>query len=363
MILKVVDSMKVKIFAPDLSNETDKKKCVPLFYPYPLLQTDFEAAIEKYGEWIKGFEFVDELHLCDIVAPVYYVNDYYKLNRHHLLLQMNNDAIKAGKLTVCWTNGDEGMTPPLKHFHLFRTGGYLHKNKGNEFCFPPFFADPVERYYDNVLPLVTAKPEKPLIGFCGQGRAGVLKLSKDIGRNIIHRILKMLHRRVDDVEKTGSPVYHRSRMLDVLERSPLVDTNFIRHKLYRAGIRNKNEREDSNRLFYANMKTSPYIFCYRGNGNFSVRLYETLASGRIPLMVRSDNNLPWHNKIDWNVFPQVPSNETNKIDQILADFHCRLSEEDFINLQKHARRIWEDYLSYKGFMKQFITQYATSVNM
>lgn len=354
--------MKVKIFAPDLSDEIDKKKCVPLFYPYPLLKQDFEAAVKKHGEWLNGFEFVDEISLCDFVAPVYYVNDYYKWKKQHLLFEINAAATKAGKLTVCWTNGDEGITPALKNFHLFRTGGYRHKNKGNEFCYPSFFADPVEKYYHNVFPLLTKKAERPLIGFCGQGRAGVLKLVKDIGRNIKQRIQKKTGQRFDDIEKMESHVYNRSRMLDILERSTFVDTNFIRHKLYRAGVRNKDERENSNLQFYENMKASPYIYCYRGNGNYSVRLYETLASGRIPLMVRTDNNLPWETKIDWQIFPQVPSTETNNVDKILAQFHQGLSEDDFVNLQKKARKIWEDYLSYRGFMKQFIVQYGGVFN-
>lgn len=354
--------MKVKIFAPDLSVEVDRKKCVPLFYPFQLLKQDFEAAVKKHGEWLNGLEFVDEIGLCDIVAPVYYVNDYYKWKKKHWLFETNAAAAEAGKLIVCWTNGDKGITPALKNFHLFRTGGYQHKNKGNEFCYPPFFADPVEKYYNSILPLIRRKTERPLIGFCGQGRAGVLKLFKDVGRNIKHRIDKITGQNFDDNEKIGSPVYDRSCMLDVLEKSAIVDTNFIRHNLYRAGIQNKNEREESNQLFYKNMKESSYIYCYRGNGNFSVRLYETLASGRIPLIVKSDNNLPWENKIDWSIFPQVPSNQINNIDKILARFHQKISEDDFVKLQKQARKIWEDYLSYTGFMKQFIAQYTGIVN-
>jgi len=58
----------------------------------------------------------------------------------------------------------------------------------------------------------------------------------------------------------------------------------------------------------------------------------------------------------------VPSTETNNVDKILAQFHQGLSEDDFVNLQKKARKIWEDYLSYRGFMKQFIVQYGGVFN-
>ena len=51
--------------------------------------------------------------------------------------------------------------------------------------------------------------------------------------------------------------------------------------------------------FYENMVSSDYIVCVRGGGNFSVRLYETLAMGRIPIFINTDCLLPLNKSIDW----------------------------------------------------------------
>ncbi len=46
------------------------------------------------------------------------------------------------------------------------------------------------------------------------------------------------------------------------------------------------QTEINKKLFDENMETSEFTFCPRGNGNFSIRFYESLYSGRIPIIIK-----------------------------------------------------------------------------
>jgi hypothetical protein len=249
--------------------------------------------------------------------------------------------------------------PGFENFHIYRHGGYLSKNAGNQFAYPVFFEDPASSFYEGKLIFHEHKTDKPVIGFCGQARGGLKKWSLDVGKGLCLRLLKAVQKWPYDNEKLISTTIQRSKLLDNLEKSPLVQTNFIRRTKYRGGAKTAEEKRENSTEFYANMRQSQYICCYRGVGNYSVRLFETMASGRIPLIIKSDNNLPFEHEIDWGIFPSIPYNKCQNIAQYIADFHSSLSNGQFIFLQTEARRIWEDFLTYKSFMTKWYNKYST----
>lgn len=348
----------IRIFSPGIFSEANSKLYVPVFFPFVKNKDNPKTKTEIFGEWINYFTLTDNIEECNMVVPPYFVDHYYKQNKKHILQQINAEAVRHHKLTVCFTSGDHGITPTLQNFHLYRNGGYASKNKSNQFVFPVFFPDPKEKFYNNNLQIHTTKSPKPVIGFCGQGNADLRKKYIDYSRNLLQRFSSMTGKSAGDPEPIISPVYIRSQILNVLESSSLVQTNFKRFTKYRAGAVNKEEKEKSSLLYFENMQQSEYILCYRGTGNFSVRLYETLASARIPIIIHSDNNMLHADKIDWNIFPNIQEKDSQSIDKAVADFHNKLSNESFTQLQLHARKIWEEYISYKGFMWHFIEKYS-----
>src|SRR5690606_18408840 len=105
---------------------------------------------------------------------------------------------------------------------------------------------------------------------------------------------------------------------------------------------------------YNNLKDSDYVVCVRGAGNFSVRFYETLAMGRIPIFINTDCALPLEEKIDWKKHVVwVEYKERHKVVQKLMEFHSGLTEEDFIDLQLANRKLWEEKLRLGGFFKHY----------
>jgi len=104
--------------------------------------------------------------------------------------------------------------------------------------------------------------------------------------------------------------------------------------------------------FVYNIISSHYCLATRGNGNFSYRLYEIMSLGRIPLFVNTDAVLPYEEFIDYKkYFCWVEEKDLKKIAKIVLDFNNKISNEDFISLQKKIREIYEEWISPVGFHK------------
>ena len=92
----------------------------------------------------------------------------------------------------------------------------------------------------------------------------------------------------------------------------------------------------------------------RGGGNYSIRFYETLCLGRIPIMVNTDCKLPFEEKINWKeICVWINENDSMRINDVIIDYHNNITEKQFIERQNYCREIWVKYLSKEGFYNQF----------
>jgi len=353
--------MKLRIYSPDIHLHAKNHTHIspPLYFVF-YKDLSQQQLIEKFGEWLNRIELVNSIEDCDIVIPATQINRYYEQGKLKDLVAINELAVAHGKLMVCWTGNDYGITPKeLQHFHLYRNGGYRSRNKGNEFLSSFYNKDPLVQYY-NGANSYTTKQDKPYVGFCGQGKTTLSKHLRILGIRIYHKLLYSLGKRLYDAEEIIDAVKVRERLLNFLEQSPLIEANFIRYNKYRGGVVTPEEAVKSERAFYENIRQSMYTVCYRGNGNFSIRFYETLCMGRIPVIVLSDNNLPFPDLIDWSIFPVVKEQEYSKIATIINDYHQRHTNEELMVLQKRARDIFTSHISYAGFMNTFTSRYLPS---
>lgn len=101
---------------------------------------------------------------------------------------------------------------------------------------------------------------------------------------------------------------------------------------------------DSKKRYAAALKQAKFILCPRGNGCGSVRLFETLKTGRVPIILSDRYVLPSH--IDWEscsiVLPEaqlasIPSVVSNAMDRWPA-------------MARAARKVWEDNFSDTGLL-------------
>ena len=79
-------------------------------------------------------------------------------------------------------------------------------------------------------------------------------------------------------------------------------------------------------LFKTNMLANQYQVCARGNANWSLRFYETMAYGRIPVYVESGGMTPadwWYGKLQDRLddFPGVYVKDVNDIEWEILKYH------------------------------------------
>jgi hypothetical protein len=114
-------------------------------------------------------------------------------------------------------------------------------------------------------------------------------------------------------------------------------------------------------VFYNNIFNNIYTFCIRGFGNFSVRFYETLAVGRIPVLLNTDCRLPLTDSIDWKKHVVI-LNESKKeslVKQIL-DYHNSKSNNEIMIIQKNNRLLWEAYLRRHSFFMKVHDEFTSN---
>jgi hypothetical protein len=94
--------------------------------------------------------------------------------------------------------------------------------------------------------------------------------------------------------------------------------------------------------YAAKLRASRYVLCPRGIGTSTFRLFETLQSGRVPVIL-SDSWVPtpW---IDWDrIALRVPEADVARLPEI-----CLAHEARWPDMAREARRVWETWFSPEG---------------
>lgn len=259
---------------------------------------------------------------------------------------------------------------PIKNAIIFNSAINKSKRPENVFPWPHFFEDFIEKYNNGNLNL-RKKSEKPIVGFCGYAPP----LNTTIGREKIVGMIKLAANYLGLLQRFPNRIAHsyRARSIIGLMRSKKVVPNFRLKSNFAFGPDGMNtgntgeSNVDFRRGFVENILESDYTLCIRGLGNNSIRFFETLCCGRIPVFVNTDSTLPFEDLIDWkNLCVWVEEKDIDNVGDVVQRFHEQISEEDFINLQRKLRSIWEEYLSPVGFFKHlslFVNRpYAKVVN-
>jgi hypothetical protein len=104
-------------------------------------------------------------------------------------------------------------------------------------------------------------------------------------------------------------------------------------------------------LFRNNLLANQYNLCARGNGNYSQRLYETLAAGRIPVYIESGGRIPFDHFVDYQSFDDfVWVTDPKKAAEAVIEFH---ETHNLKTAQYNCRKIYEDFLSPVAQVKLF----------
>jgi hypothetical protein len=255
-------------------------------------------------------------------------------------------ARQAGLPCLFFDSSDTHTPCAPGHGTVYRSAVFLSQMTAAERAMPPTCEDLL--LYRDGRPQPRAKGPRPVVGFCGY----LVPAWKSA----------MLRLRGERDKADGHDV--RRRSVASLRGSPLVDTNFLIRASYWGGaIRARQDAALVARVrdeFVDNMFGCDYVLCARGAGNFSLRFYETLSAGRIPLLINTDCALPLSDRIDWKAHCVVVEwNRVREASRILADFHGSLSDRRFAELQAANRELWDRLLNPLSFLKLAVQEAVT----
>lgn len=262
--------------------------------------------------------------------------------------------VEATTLTVLsFVTGDQGVSiPPLQNCVVFRANGERSKLPDFHQGFPVIIPDPLKKHFQTQAIQLRDYQEKPIVGFCGQANGSIGNAIKEVSRTLFRNLRYALKSRKELPQPLFSTTLLRANVLRDVAKNEGIQTNFILRKKYRAGAHTPEKRKKTTQEFYDNIQESDYVVCVRGGGNFSVRFYEALAMGRIPVFINTDCLLPLADKIDWKQHVVwVEHTEKQKVAQKVMAFHQQHTPASFKKLQQANRNLWQERLTLSGFFK------------
>jgi len=180
-----------------------------------------------------------------------------------------------------------------------------------------------------------------------------------------------LHRRVLDLNAVAIP-YYQEQVTELLDYSEVVyNTIFAgflgswpgRVDLIRALSQTSNvncwskgvekyhhhlsseKRAEDLQAYRDKLRRTITVCCPRGAGLNSIRFFETLAAGRIPILISDDCVLPLADQLDYSAFSlRLPEARITEIGAFLADWFAKTPANQVAWMCAAARQAWEEHL-------------------
>jgi hypothetical protein len=363
--------MKIKVYT-DKAYIPKGSTHIAMLYPF-WGQTSFEKDPTKelqsgrfncYTETGQNFLELTPLEDADIaVLPIAWSGVEKNKDGRDLATQLAQKVTQLGKKIMVFVTGGEDVHVWLNNSLVFDMALYRSRQERHTFAMPAFVEDLIQKHYSGEL-VIRQKSTRPTIGFCGYAPPLGLPLGFKKTKESIRLLanITQVNRLFPFIKMSQIGHAYRARALQPLLKNSSVSTNFLLRDLVSFGGAwnglvpggRVDRAEQFRKEFVNNMIDSDYILCVRGYDNFSLRLYETLCCGRIPIFLDTDCVLPYDFAVNWKDYcVWVNENEISQIAKKVINFHQRLSPQDFIDFQYKCREFWLNWLSPQGFFKNF----------
>jgi hypothetical protein len=318
---------------------TDTRMVTPQYRKiiFPLL---FDLCFINTTSLLKLYEIVNNVNEADIVIVPVDIAYFFENDRSQWLYDFIAKGNTSNKPVWVYSAGDIGISLNAD-VYTFRLSGFHDKLNDKTFIMPSFIIDPLSILKKEFKPI--PKLTLPSIGFVGHVNSSAIKWVKEFLIFLYRNLKRTVNLIFEDYQSFYPSSIKRYRFLMILKKNDQIKTNFIFRKKYRAGVKTEEEKIKTSFEFFENIFGNPYVFCLRGAGNFSVRFYETLAMGRIPVVIDTDIRLPLGGIINWKKHCIIATEKdfANK----LIDFHSTINKSDFEEIQVNNRNLWLDYLN------------------
>ncbi len=300
------------------------------------------------ADWdLSNFEFTDSLAEADFVLVPQAVKKISP-QWHTYFETIYANARSAGKRLILFIGGDLGNRVHVDRegVAVFKGSDYVHNMTKNEIIMPGY-AEDLGKLYDSP---IQKKGEKPVVSFCGYAGFPSLKTHlRYLVKNAYLDARSIFGDPHSLVLKRG--IYFRRKALAQLAASSRIDTNFLIRSTFSGNVASAaKDPAVLRREYIDNILNSDFVLAPKGDGNYSVRFYEALSLGRIPLLIDTDMRLPLEGVIDYSAFIlRVPHTELYRLGDIVADFYEKLTDEKFAAMQLRAKEVFQTHLRYDKY--------------
>lgn len=250
-------------------------------------------------------------------------------------------ARTVSKRLIIFTSQDDPA--PLhfpEHCIIFRPSAYKSRLLPNEIVMPGQIEDVGTLFGFEPM----AKGERPTVGFVGMA---AIRTVRDRARFFVKNYVLR-----------GGPyrdgVYFRTKALKKLKGDRRISLTTILRSRFSANRKSiELPPKQARKEYIENMRENLFTLAPRGAGNYSLRFYETLALGRIPILIDTDMQLPFENEIQYDEFViRVPWQEMHRITDIVTERFELLTDESCLAMQRRAREVFETHLYLPVFLKK-----------
>lgn len=343
----------------------------PLMYPFwgnPLTEAHLFAKelYDSFSYDTRLYGITEKIEEADMVFAPY--RQAWMRRHAPALLEECVRVARQAKLPLLIDGVADGEHPlHLPNVYVLRIGGYRFLEQGmSEWGLPPHIGweqnrvmiptqadDLLARCRSGVFKPRSKGEDKPIVGFSGMVRTTL--------KNMVHERLnerslyaRSLFDRRYLAMSTG--IFWRQKALRALQRSSHVMTSFKPRDFYSGSTGNaRMGLRELQGEFVENVLSSDYALDVRGYANASVRLYEILSLGRIPLILDTERNFPFSDEVDYRRFSLIVDfRDIRRLPSIVADFHASLSPKQFEEMQKAAREAFVKHFRVDAQMPHII---------
>lgn len=277
----------------------------------------------------------------------------FSIRQHNYIENFISYARSLNKKMIIFAHGDNPELIDIPDAYFFLTSQYEWRHKTNEIIMPG--------HVEDLLPsrklTLREKFQKPTVSFCGWADLPNLSLKiKSFIKNLRFDLLAIVNFN-SKYKHRKQGVFFRKKAIQYLESSKAINTRFIIRTAYSGNVKSaKIDMGQARKEYIDSIRESDYVLTPKGDGNYSLRFYEALSMGRIPILIDTSVVLPLEDSINYDDFVlRIQTKDIPNIANIVRRHYDSLDQEAFISIQKKARAIFEEHLRIDVFFHQIFS--------
>lgn len=327
--------------------------------PYEEASSFTKQMFDSYPFDTSLYTITDDITKADMVLPPY---------KHQWLLRYDiplwrecvDAAQRAGIPLLVDGTGDVEYPIEVPNVYVLRIGGYHFIPERGRIVVPPPVDDLLERCMNGELQIRKKREgEKPVVGFAGWAALSPKQKLRTIIKELPIRLRSIFDRRYITMTKG---IFWRAKAIRILQASSEVEFNLKARASFSGSTKTaQGDLSTLRKEFVDNILASDYGLEVRGDPNTSARLFEICSLGRIPVIVDTERNFPFSDKVDYASFTlMVDFRDIKKLPEKIAEFHKNISPERFEQMQRNARDAYVNYFRIDALMRHIVEELRAS---